>query len=55
MRCPNMPVGSLFSDYAEWPSIPASLLERGYCPDDVIKVMGGNFVRVLTAVTVSTG
>ncbi len=51
----GIPVGPLFSDYAEWPSIPAALLTCGYRPDDVIKVMGGNFVRVLTAVTGSTG
>jgi membrane dipeptidase len=46
----GIPVGPVFTDYAEWPSIPAALLARGYRPEDVIKVMGGNFVRVFKAV-----
>jgi microsomal dipeptidase-like Zn-dependent dipeptidase len=46
----GIPVGPVFTDYAEWPSIPAVLLARGYRPEDVVKVMGGNFVRVLKAV-----
>jgi membrane dipeptidase len=46
----GIPGGPVFSDYAEWPSIPAALLARGYRPPDVVKVMGGNFVRVLKAV-----
>ncbi|MGH2627822.1 MAG: dipeptidase, partial [Anaerolineales bacterium] len=46
----GIPIGSVFSDYAEWPSIPAALLARGYRSEDVVKVMGGNFVRVLRAV-----
>jgi membrane dipeptidase len=46
----GIPSGPVFSDYAEWPSIPAALLARGYRPDDVVKVMGGNFARVLKAV-----
>jgi membrane dipeptidase len=46
----GIPVNSLFTDYADWPSIPAALLARGYRAEDVSKVMGGNFVRVLKAV-----
>jgi membrane dipeptidase len=46
----GIPVGPVFTDYAEWPSIPAALLARGYRPGDVVKVMGGNFGRVLKAV-----
>jgi membrane dipeptidase len=38
-----------FDDYAEWPSISAALLTRGYAPADVAKVMGANVARVLTA------
>jgi membrane dipeptidase len=38
-----------FDDYAEWPSISAALLARGYGRDDVAKVVGGNVVRVLRA------
>jgi membrane dipeptidase len=46
----GIPSGPVFNDYSEWPSIPAALLARGYRPDDVVKVMGGNFVRVLKVV-----
>jgi len=35
-----------FTDYGEWPSIPATLLARGYARADVAKVTGGNFLRV---------
>jgi membrane dipeptidase len=35
-----------YDDYAEWPSIGATLLARGRSPDDVAKVLGGNFRRV---------
>jgi membrane dipeptidase len=41
-----MPV---FSDYADWPLIPASLLAHGMAEDEVAKVMGGNFLRVMAA------
>jgi len=49
----GIPVGPLFTDYTEWPSIPAALLARGYRPPDVVKVMGGNFVRVFKAVALA--
>ena len=35
-----------YDDYAEWPSLGAALLARGYSRDDVAKVTGGNFLRV---------
>ena len=35
-----------YEDYAEWPSIAATLIARGYSREDVAKVMGGNFLRV---------
>ena len=41
-----MPV---FSDYADWPLIPAALLAHGMGQAEVAKVMGGNFLRVLAA------
>jgi membrane dipeptidase len=41
-----MPV---FSDYADWPLIPAALLAQGMHEPDVAKIMGGNFLRVLAA------
>jgi len=41
---------ALFTDYADWASIPAGLLARGFAPADVAKVMGGNVARLLHAV-----
>ena len=41
-----MPV---FSDYADWPLIPAALLAHGMAQAEVAKIMGGNFLRVLAA------
>ena len=35
-----------FDNYAEWPSITAALLARGYSREDVAKVAGENFLRV---------
>jgi membrane dipeptidase len=46
----GIPVGPTFTDYSQWPSIPAALLARGYGHDDVVKVMGGNFLRVFREV-----
>ena len=37
---------STFDDYAQWPSIGAALLARGYSRDHVAKLPGGNFRRV---------
>jgi membrane dipeptidase len=39
-----------YDDYAEWPSIGASLLARGRSREDVAKVLGGNFLRVFAEV-----
>ena len=41
----------LFTDYAQWPSIPAALLASGFARRDVANVMGDNFRRLVTAVT----
>jgi microsomal dipeptidase-like Zn-dependent dipeptidase len=41
----------LFDDYAQWPSIPASLLARGVSVDDIAKILGGNFRRLFHEVT----
>jgi membrane dipeptidase len=35
-----------FDDYAEWSSIAAGLLAKGVSREDVVKVTGGNFLRV---------
>jgi membrane dipeptidase len=41
-----MPV---FSDYSDWPLIPAALLAHGMAEAEVAKLMGGNFLRVMAA------
>ena len=43
--------GTIFSNYARWPSLAAALLERGYGRDDVAKLLGGNFQRVYARVS----
>ena len=43
------PRAALFSDWADWPSIPAALLDRGFGRTDVAKIMGGNMRRLLEA------
>jgi membrane dipeptidase len=43
------PRSALFTDWAEWPSIPAALLDRGFARQDVAKIMGGNVQRLLEA------
>jgi len=39
-----------FDDYAEWPSVTAGLLARGYSREEVAKVSGGNFLRLFREV-----
>lgn len=39
------------STVAEFPNLTAELLKRGYSADDVHKILGGNILRVLEAVT----
>jgi len=41
----------VFTSYRHWPLIPAALLARGLHVREVAAVMGGNFLRVFTAVT----
>ena len=43
------PVGRL-ADVSELPNLTAALLDRGYSDDDLVKFLGGNFLRVLNAV-----
>jgi membrane dipeptidase len=35
---------------AEFPNLTAELLRRGYTEDDVLKVLGGNILRVMEEV-----
>jgi membrane dipeptidase len=39
------------STVADFPNLTAELLKRGYTADDVNKILGGNILRVLEAVT----
>jgi len=43
------PRAALFTDWAEWPSIPAALLDRGLARREVAQIMGGNMRRLLEA------
>ena len=43
------PRAALFTDWAEWPSIPAALLDRGFARHEVAAIMGGNMRRLLDA------
>jgi membrane dipeptidase len=43
------PRSALFTDWAEWPSIPSALLDRGFARQDVARIMGGNVQRLLEA------
>jgi membrane dipeptidase len=47
-----MPV---FTDYADWPLIPAALLAHGMHEPEVARIMGGNFLRVMAANSERTG
>jgi membrane dipeptidase len=39
-----------FDDYRDFPNITRGLVARGWSDEDVAKVLGGNFVRVMEAV-----
>ena len=43
------PRAALFSDWADWPSIPAALLDRGFSRAEVAAIVGGNTRRLLEA------
>ena len=45
---PALPVG--VSDASKLPALTAALRARGFSPDDVTKILGGNVLRVLDAV-----
>jgi len=42
--------GALFTSYARWPSLAAALLDHGYRPDEVGKILGDNAQRVFRRV-----
>ena len=43
-----------FNNYGQIPEIAKALADKGFRPDDVRKVMGGNFMRVFRAVGAGT-
>jgi len=44
-------VPSGLEDVSKMPALTTALLERGFSEEDVRKILGGNFLRVLRAVT----
>lgn len=38
----------VFTSYRDWPAIPAALLDRGLSRAETAKVMGGNYLRLLS-------
>ena len=46
---PSYPVG--MDDVTDYPKITAELLKLGYTENDIDKILGGNFLRVLKANT----
>ncbi|MFD0849106.1 dipeptidase [Sphingosinicella xenopeptidilytica] len=45
----------VFTDYRQWPLIPAALLARGMSAVETAKVMGGNALRLMEAQTAERG
>ena len=41
----SFPLG--MDSVADFPKVTAALLKRGYKEEDVYKILGGNFIRVL--------
>jgi len=42
---------AIFTDYGHWPSLTAALLDHGYRPEEVSKILGGNAQRVFRQVS----
>jgi membrane dipeptidase len=42
-------------DVSKYPNLTRALLEKGYSADDIRKIYGGNFLRVMRAVEVAAG
>jgi len=42
-------------DVSKFPNLTRALLERGYSADDIRKIYGGNFLRVMRAVEIAAG
>ncbi len=39
----------VMTDYRQWPRIPGALLARGFAQDEVSRILGANFARLLNA------
>lgn len=44
---------AIFTSYARWPSLAAALIDHGYHPEEVAKILGGNAQRVFRRVGAS--
>jgi membrane dipeptidase len=42
-------------DVSKFPNLTRALLEKGYTAEDIRKIYGGNFLRVMRAVEVTAG
>ena len=42
-------------DVSKFPNLTRALLEKGYTEDDIRKIYGGNFLRVMRAVEMAAG
>ena len=49
----SLPVG--LKDVSTYPNLVAGLLERGYDEDDIVKILGGNLLRVWSEVEAAAG
>ncbi len=47
------PIG--LDDVSKYPNLTRALLEKGYSPEDIRKIYGGNFLRVMLAVEAAAG
>jgi len=45
-----MLIFTVLADCAAWPTVTAGLPDRSYQPDDIAKIMGGNWLRVVQEV-----
>src|SRR5262249_50299544 len=50
---PCVPEG--LEDVSKYPNLTRALLERGYSAEDIRKIYGGNFLRVMRAVEAAAG
>ncbi|HAP44433.1 MAG TPA: hypothetical protein DD477_10900 [Spirochaetaceae bacterium] len=46
----KMLIFTVLADCAAWPTVTAGLPDRSYQPDDIAKIMGGNWLRVVQEV-----